>query len=640
VSRQAFEEALAQPVAPLDEVRKPAVPPKSARFAMVHTAECACGCQDDDWSPIEDERPATTTKTDTEGGRSAAPTGRPIAASGSDVHRKVVSIHPTPKANKKQWVAGSQKVEKALSDEFDEYTIRYLARELHRMAKCNTAACCGFKTGAASGDATLETGFHKSGPRAGQKTAVLTGTVACDSPWLCPVCGPRLSRMRTDALGPQAREYQEKGYSSWLLTLTAQHNRDTPLCVAIDLFTKAWAYLKRGKAWNEKAKKCKGLEYIRGYDLTWTESGGWHLHFHLVVLIGPGDRGFIGALQEFERDNGKPKHQGRFKADGQETAEWLLDRWKTAVEANGGRVSWSGLDMRQAANAEAAVAYAATIAGVGKHTEKAKEKEVDLAEMRKGFSTVMEAIGAAGKRGQSYGSRTAAQIREDALTGCAKSRALYLEYAEATLGLRAVVVSQGLTLDPEKVEKEEEEEEVVERERIAVIRESALPTLDPFLARTLRAAKKSAYEAHTVLTSVLGAPGPTGLWQIPDMSAEGQTKWREEGAEFKAWREKAKRNRAAERKAEREKMKIRAKKDKDLEALEETVKKEEETEREALLDEKCEEAKANGYLDLAIHHTLRKRFRADFPTINEVSEGVFRIYPSRVRMVMTWKLAH
>jgi hypothetical protein len=214
------------------------------------------------------------------------------------------------------------------------------------------------------------------------------------------------------------------------------------------------------------------------------------------------------------------------------------------------------------------------------------------------------------------------------------------------LGLRAVVVSQGLTLDPEKVEKEGEEEEVVERERIAVIRENALTTLDPFLAKTLRAAKKSKWEAHTVLTEILGAPGPTGLWQIPDMSAEGQTKWKAEGAEYKALRAAHKEKRAAQRKAEREKKAafkkrapVRAEKAKQLEALEEAVKQGEGAEREALLEETFDKAKAQGFFDLSIPYTLRKDFREQYPTVNEVSDCVFRVYPSRVRAVVGWKLA-
>lgn len=645
VSRAAFEAALAEPVAPLDEIRKPAAVPKSGRFAMVHPADCSCGCQDDDWSPIEDDRPATPTKTDAEGGRSAAPTGQPIAASGSDVHRGGAFLHPTPekssipttyKKTKKAEKPGS----KAEDEEFSDYQMRNRARPLHARAEAKSAALCGY--GGAPGGAWIETGFHTKGPRAGQKTASLNGTFLCDSPWLCPLCGPRLARERADILAPQLEDLVERGWSAHLGTMTAQHTRETPLCIAITLLSKAWAYLKNGKAWNEKVKKCKGLEYVRGYDLTWTETGGWHLHFHIVVLIGPGDRGFIGPLREWEVK--------KSRKDGEETAKWILDRWMKAVEACGGKVSRRGLDMQPAGSAAAAAAYATTIAGVGKHTDEDwEEKDGEPKRLtKKGFATMAEATGAAAKRGRRKGSRTAADLREDALNGDAHAEALYIEYAKATRGLQAVMVSRGLTLNPEAEEKGEEEEEVVERERIAVIKLRALPILDPFLAETLRAAKESAAAAHTVLTRVLGAPGnkEESNWRIPDMSPEGIAKWKEEMAEYRALRAAHREERDGEKKAEKERKsafkkraKVREEKGWDQQALEIATMAGEAADREAIIVEKHEEAKARGYLDLAIPYTLRKEFRADFPTLNEVKDCVFRVWPSRTRAVVAWKLA-
>jgi hypothetical protein len=641
VSRQAFEEALAQPVSPLDENRKPAAAPKSARFAMVHTADCDCGCQDDDWSPIEDGRSVVNTQKDAEGGRPAAPTGQPIAASGSDVHKGGALLHPVPEVQTK--TKGYRKPKNAKSatktedEEYSEYQVRSLARALHRRAEAKSASACGY--GGVETGAWIETGFHTKGPRAGQKTATLNGTFLCDSPWLCPLCGPRIARERAAILAPQLDDLVDRGWSAFLGTMTAHHTRDTPLCVAIEMFSKAWAYLKNGKAWNERVKKCKGLEYVRGYDLTWTDKGGWHLHFHIVLLVGPGDRSLIGPLRPWEQD--------KARKDGEETAKWVLERWMAAVKACGGQVSKRGLDMQPAGNAAAAAAYATTIAGVGKHTD-VDEDEEPKALKRKGFATVAEATGAAAKRGRRKGSRTAADLRDDAIAGDAQAEALYIEYARATLGLMAVVVSRGLTLNPADEEKNEEEEEVVEKTRIAVIKLRALPTLDPFLAEAMRAAKVSDAEAHTVLTRVLGAPGTSEAsnWRIPDMSPQGVAEWKEEMAAYKAMRAAYKAEQESGRKAEKERKKafkkrgkIRAEKGKELEALEEAVKQGEGAEREALLEETFDKAKAQGYFDLAIPYTLKKEFRGQYPTINEVADCVFRVYPARVRAVVGWKLA-
>lgn len=650
VSRDAFEAALAEPVAPLDEIRKPAAAPKSARFAMVHPADCGCGCQDDDWSPIEDDRPATTTKTDAEGGRSAAPAGQPIAASGSDVHKGGAFLHPTsgkPSNTKTYKKPKKPKTGAETADEeFSEYQVRSLARALHRRAEARSAAACGY--GGMDTGAWIETGIHTKGPRAGQKKATLNGTFLCDSVWLCPLCGPRIGRERAAVLAPQLEKYVAAGWSAHLGTMTAHHNRDTPLCIAIEMFRKAWAYLKNGKAWNEKVKKCGGLEYVRGYDLTWTERGGWHLHFHIVVLIGPKDKGMIGPLREWEME--------KARKDGEETAKWILDRWIAAIKALGGTVSRRGLDMQPAGNAAAVAAYATTIAGVGKHAD-VEETEVEDGEeakpskeefvKKKGFATVAEATGAASKRGRRKGSRTAADLRDDAIAGDKRSEALYIEYAKATLGLQAVMVSRGLTLDPEKEEKSEEEEEVVESKRIAVIKLRALPILDPFLAEALRAAKVSDVAAHTVLTRVLGAPGTSdeSNWRIPDMSPEGIAEWKKEIAAYNAIRaaDKAVQDefRVAVKdreKAFKKRAKVREVKGWDQQALEIATMAGETKDREAWLADAFEKAKANGFLDVAIPHNLRRAFREEFETINEVSDGVFRVYPSRARAVVGWKL--
>ena len=102
-----------------------------------------------------------------------------------------------------------------------------------------------------------------------------------------------------------------------------------------------------------------------------------------------------------------------------------------------------------------------------------------------------------------------------ALAGDGWARGMFAAYARATKGRRAVVVSQGLRLAPESEAREEED--VVEPEVVAVLRDKGLIAIDAHIARTLAAAASSADQGRAVLLEVLGAPGPTGLWCHPPM---------------------------------------------------------------------------------------------------------------------------
>ncbi len=403
LSKAAFEEGLARSPSIASTLGRSAEAKKVGRFAQAHPLGCTCGCNDDDWSPIDTIISAPKAAN---GGRPADPKGRPIAGNASDVHNEGVLIHPAKKVEPNHRVLALQKPKKPKDTEFSAYNVRAAARDLHTRADARAVSLCGF--GTLDGEAKIEQGVHKEGPRIGQKTAYYSGVKVCDSPWLCPVCGPRLGLARAAILAPQLKALEERGFSPWLITLTAQHGRDTALWDSISMFRDAWRYLKNGKAWNEKAKKVGGLEYVRGYDLTRTPWAGWHLHFHLVVMVGPGDQG------QTQTDRGRT----RTTANGEETAQWILDRWMTAIRAAGGTISKRGLDMRPAGNAAAAAAYATTLAGVAKRT--GDDKVADRETVASGFSTVAEATAAASKRGRGLGGMTAADLRDEALKGTPK----------------------------------------------------------------------------------------------------------------------------------------------------------------------------------------------------------------------------
>ncbi len=275
-------------------------------------------------------------------------------------------------------------------------------------------------------------------------TVSLRGVALCASPWVCPVCGPKIAVSRAVAMEPQAAALSARGWSAWLLTLTVRHSEKNSLADLFELFGLAWSAMTSGRSVSLYRKRSGGFEYVRGYDATWSPRNGWHLHFHLVLFFGP------------EAGTGK------------EAAAWFLERWLKKVEANGGDALPRAQDMRPAGNAAAAAAYAMTLAGVGKHTDRHPEQtkmakamangeEVETKYAAASFRSMAEATAAAAKKGRKEGGLTSAELRAGALAGNARHAAAYLEFVRETKGKRAVLVSEGLTLQPDEEAAADEE---------------------------------------------------------------------------------------------------------------------------------------------------------------------------------------
>jgi hypothetical protein len=489
---------------------------------------------DDDWSPIDDAD-------------FGGPEGAEEGATGPRLDNKGVSLHPPTPQNAK-------KTNKSIG--YEAFTERSKARILHKNAGAKSAAWCGMKV--MEGRADLVRDTIKAGPKAGQPTGRILGVSRCSSPWLCPVCGPRIALKRAEDLKPQIDGLVENGWSAWLITLTARHKKIDRLENAFSLFQIAWSRLTSGKAFNKKRAVVGGLEYVRGYDLTYGKNG-WHLHFHLVLLVGP---------------NGDT---------GEETADWLLQRWTNAIENAGGSVLARALDKRPAGDAAAAAAYAMTLAGVAKHKDReAAQEEVKREKVAAGFSSVAEATAAAAKRGRNEeGGMTAADLRQMTIENlekvdewqgkaeaakaaeawkeaewCEEQAAgfskvadkwgnLYREFVVATLGKRAVVVSQGVKLTPE--EQAAEEEDVVMPDIVAYLRQEGLRLIDRDIADVLGETRASVERGRSKLEALLGPPGDDRLWRIPTDDEEEQwAAWGDLCKEAKALEEEVKRRRQEE----------------------------------------------------------------------------------------------
>jgi len=301
--------------------------------------------------------------------------------------------------------------------------------------------------------------------------AALNGVVRCRSPWICPHCAPRLAARRAEALRPQVARLLRCGYQPWLITLTLRHSCSSTLDDLFDILAQAWSRLTSGRAWS--AIKSAGVEYLRGYDMTYGDHG-WHPHIHAVFLFGPA------------------------VSDPSAEAKRLLDRWIRAIRGLGGDVLRDGLDAQPCADATKAASYACHMAGV------------------------WEAAAGVKKRSKGLNSRTVFDLAQAAVRGDAEAVRLWSEYARATKGRRALVCSQGLSLDEGGGAEESEAHESVEEsvETLAVIYPGALVRVDPFLADVLEAAARSASDCRAALTRILGPPAPN-VWYPPVISRSG-----------------------------------------------------------------------------------------------------------------------
>jgi hypothetical protein len=229
---------------------------------------------------------------------------------------------------------------------------------------------------------------------------------------------------------------------------------------------RAWGRLTSGRHW--AALKKGGVQYIRGYDITYGQHG-WHPHIHAVFVFGPG------------------------VDDPAAAARCLLDRWISIVRSLGGDVLPQGLDAEPCADAARAAAYACHLAGV------------------------WEVVGGV-KKDAHQNSRTVMDLAAAAAAGDEAAARLWIEYARSTRGRRAVVVSRGLSLsdaDPPDADADPAAADLPDAEPVevvAVIRSHLLRLLDPHLGDALAAAAVSASAAHAVLTQALGPPSPATWW--------------------------------------------------------------------------------------------------------------------------------
>jgi hypothetical protein len=231
-------------------------------------------------------------------------------------------------------------------------------------------------------------------------TAWTSGTLRCNSGWLCTVCAPRRARERQERV---AEVYDTvtlgmKGQVP-MVTLTVRHRPGMALADLRKVEQEAWRDVRRGAPWARLKRRYGILGTITAPEVTWSAANGWHFHMHIAVPCLT-DR--AGAL---------------------EVGAWIIDRYIRYVRRAGYDALSQGQDVTLPKSPEDAARYLA----------KGVKENQDIS---------WELAGAANKRGR-HGSLHPFDILE-AASGDVAMAALWREYAGAIKGARSCVISAAL----------------------------------------------------------------------------------------------------------------------------------------------------------------------------------------------------
>jgi hypothetical protein len=116
------------------------------------------------------------------------------------------------------------------------------------------------------------------GPRVG-----FHGIATCDSPWICPVCSPKLADHRGEALARTLSHFMSLGFRVAHAVLTVRHTRGMPLDEVFRALNDAWRHMTKDRAFRPY---WQGLGFARGVEVT-LGPNGWHPHIHVALVIPP-----------------------------------------------------------------------------------------------------------------------------------------------------------------------------------------------------------------------------------------------------------------------------------------------------------------------------------------------------------------
>ena len=293
---------------------------------------------------------------------------------------------------------------------------RSLIRDLH-----TTVALCGLGV---INNADGSPGTAKFSCDHGSGIVRQQGVMTCHSPLACSVCAPRVAARRARALTPQVVAHVAEGGTVSLVTLTLRHDHTASLRNMRRALASAWARVTSGR-WISKLRKVGKVEFVRGFDITWSERHGWHPHLHITL--------FLGA-----------------EHDDEDVCEDLVTRWRRALTHEGWTTTREAQHYHRADDPAAAARYAVTPAAVYEALAMSMKRARGKGSGLTPFEILERAI--SDKEAQEVAKAAGREF--EASPWIARWR----EYVGETKGCRQAVASQGLTLEP--VDDDEESDGV------------------------------------------------------------------------------------------------------------------------------------------------------------------------------------
>lgn len=244
----------------------------------------------------------------------------------------------------------------------------------------------------------------------GQRPSVTVGgTFKCQSPWLCPSCGPSRALKRRNRLQEVMEHADAMGGCSAFVTLTVRHNVEMSLKQVKDMLSTASRKARQGKGWKNIQALGGVLGVVQGIEVLHNKRTGWHYHAHLLVP-SLGDPAEVRAAMRK-----------------------LVARYMREVRKLGGSAKKVGQDVQIVRDTDADAARVSQYASKG--------------------SASWEIAGGL-KSARERESRTPWDLAQLANAGDEQAKALFLEYAENIVGTRSCVVSASLAkklhLQPEE----------------------------------------------------------------------------------------------------------------------------------------------------------------------------------------------
>ena len=261
----------------------------------------------------------------------------------------------------------------------------------------------------------------------GEKPSVTVGgTFKCQSPWLCPSCGPSRALKRRNRLQEVMEHTDAMGGCSAFVTLTVRHNVEMSLKQVKDMLSTASRKARQGKGWKNIQALGGVMGVVQGIEVLHNKRTGWHYHAHLLVP-SLGDPAKVRAAMRK-----------------------LVARYMREVRKLGGSAKKVGQDVQIVRDTDADAARVSQYASKG--------------------SASWEIAGGL-KSARERESRTPWDLAQLANAGDEQAKALFLEYAENIVGTRSCVVSASLAkkLHLESEENDDDQAVMVDDEEQAPV---------------------------------------------------------------------------------------------------------------------------------------------------------------------------